>query len=395
MLNLKEHDPSLFSDTGTRFTTNCSSLLAYVRDKRKEICTSLNQGTPRPGAIANTAIQEFLSDITSWLSPLPHTEAGLLLEALTYEKSSFAASIAQDLVCVAVDALSYSKNYLEEVITTISTTGCYDRSLCDYASLTTKTGYAKFCPSSVEGKHSWVLLQRLLVAYFARPLNTVKDIAEAKAEYENLEQKGLTVREFLAKDNTNFRGFVNAGGQMPDQARIISIRERCSSILLSELKNYTKMQAFRGEYDPNIDLRFASFATVLDRVGQSLDLCGHNELNQEPLPENPEKPANMYALSGPRNSNACWNHSVGTCKFGTGCRWEHLGDEGAERHTVADENDNCLKGATCYRKNCPFNHPDKEEKETTNDPPASVPKDKTVKHVRMFQMLERRHATKY
>ena len=98
LLKLKVHDADLFSTSGRRFTTNGPSLLAFMQENRKDLCPALEAGVRNPGAVAGTAIQAFLSETTSWMSPLPHTKAAILLEALTLNKDTFAAAMSEDLV---------------------------------------------------------------------------------------------------------------------------------------------------------------------------------------------------------------------------------------------------------------------------------------------------------
>ena len=73
--------------------------------------------------------------------------------------------------------------------------------------------------------------------------------------------------------------------------------------------------------------------------------------------------------------NGCWKWShVGVCSYGDNCRFPHLGTAGAQRHTVADEDGNCLmlKKGTCSRNNCPFLHGSAAAAEDQQpDPPAA------------------------
>jgi hypothetical protein len=79
---------------------------------------------------------------------------------------------------------------LEKETENIQKTGCYDRSLCSHDSTTIQVGYSRFDLSVEGGSENWVLLQRLLTIYFARPVNMAKDIADAHDRHEKLEQKG-------------------------------------------------------------------------------------------------------------------------------------------------------------------------------------------------------------
>ena len=88
---------------------------------------------------------------------------------------------------------------------------------------------------------------------------------------------------------------------------------------------------------------------------------------------------------------------MGSCSYGTNCKFEHAGQAGALRYTVADADGNCLmefRKGVCSRRNCPFTHKEGEsDKALTSGPESAprmfsiLPKDDPGDTPRMFGML--------
>ena len=243
LLRFREHDLPLFSDTAKRSTTNGPSMYAFIKQVRQELCCALEEGVRQPGFAAHQAIQKFTARVKSWLEPGDHSMTAILMEGIGFDQESAAAADVDNLVCVAVRCW----DTLEEVITEVSASGKYNRSLCKHAGIMDEVGYRMFDPSTAAGTARWIQLRRLLIAYFKIPGSTIGEMERFKLAYKQHMQGDLQMRQYISKDDRLFREYMMAGGQVSDQTRIEWMQEKLSPAAKAEMEQHRSMLRALGK----------------------------------------------------------------------------------------------------------------------------------------------------
>ena len=173
----KEHDVTLYCDSGKRWTTNCASLFAFIHLTRPDLTAAFLEGISMPGYAAHQAIQNFLAAVISWLNPAEHTLAGLLLAGLTFINDQPAAADAKDMVRIAVRC----SGSLEEQITMMERNGYLERKYCGPGDITMEPGFMDFDPSTALGRQRWSQVLRLLKTKFKQPACKMTELRDVKA----------------------------------------------------------------------------------------------------------------------------------------------------------------------------------------------------------------------
>jgi hypothetical protein len=359
LIKFRVHDAPLFCDKGRRWTTNCASLFAFIKAERPDLTAAFLQGISRPGHAARQAIQEFLAAVASWLDPELYTLTGLLLAGLTFDRGQPAAADANDMVRLAVRCY----DTLGEKISTLERDGYFDRKWCCSGDISMLPGYTEFNPGNPLGAQRWYQLHRLLVIRFGQPACRLTELRFVKLIWlQHIQQIEEEINRFLSDDEVLYDAVVRAGGQYPDHLRIEVTKPRLTEVLRDAFDDFNAMGVCLGTYASEVEYEWDAFSAALIRVGASLLMAGSGSQRLD-IPDDAQNPAAArQRVIQPMRHNAqdgCWRWShVGECDFGDNCKFKHLGEAGALRHTVADADGNCLmlKRGTCTRRNCPFEH---------------------------------------
>ena len=152
LLRFKEHDPALFSDSKSRWTTNGPSLYAFMTDAREDICCSLETAVKMPGAAAHKHMVSFLDAVIGGYDPRDYSATSALVQACMYDTESTAGEHADNLVCIAVRRWDSLEGEIEQV----QETRMYDRALCDHAGITLEEGFQQFDPAVPGDPGRWM-----------------------------------------------------------------------------------------------------------------------------------------------------------------------------------------------------------------------------------------------
>ena len=161
LLRFKDHDPAMFSDSKLRWTTNGPSMYGQIRLTRVALCDALEGAIEHTGAGVDKAIQAFVSDVASWLTPRDHSVTSILMEGLTCDKDSAATANVNRLVILWV----LRCRDIGVLAAEIEAAGRYDKSLCKGVSnIRLLPGYQEFDPSTAEGSLRWTQLRKVVSA---------------------------------------------------------------------------------------------------------------------------------------------------------------------------------------------------------------------------------------
>lgn len=269
LLRFKDHDLPIFSDSKLRWTTNGPSMYSYIRLNRWALCEALEKGIENPGAGADIAMQDFNAAVTSWLTPREHSVTSILMEGLSFDRKSAAASDVDKLVILAV--LRWDD--LEGMIGEIATTGRYNRALCKgIKDIRTLPGYEKFDPSTDEGSGRWKQLRRLFMAFFRMPVSAIRERELMRLNYRQHRQGLTEMRKFISADDLLFEEFEASGGEVSDRTRVEWMQEKISTAATLAMGEHKKLMKSLGRKDAEMDSDWFKYTDALIMVCSDLSV---------------------------------------------------------------------------------------------------------------------------
>jgi len=340
-----------------------------------------------PGVETDISLENFLSEVSSVLSPEEHSLASILTEALTTGDKTTDAT-TQNLLRLAVNCGTPDK--ISQQTQQIAETGRYDRALSALTDVTASPTYHHFDPETNLGKQLWSEILYLLLAFWKRPKSAQADQSALEQTYRNMScECHEDIGTYLTEEAELHLKMQSCNICLSDLERIRVILTGCSTGIRTAYSAFKQRKTEDGKWNHLRDCDVATFAKDLESVADAVQTQpllqpdkGMRHANKTSTKQ--QRPVSQEAAASHlehTDERPCWDHQYlkHGCPRGETCPWKHVGDSGAKHLRFATEDGTCRRFMTgsCDRGDqCKFAHLEQKQADAKDTKPSPSPEKK-------------------
>lgn len=380
--DLKIADPAVYAQDAKRRTGTPALLQKRFAVLFPDAQEQLERGLRARGPLAAAAIGDYRDTFElAFESPQYCTVFAALIAAIATDDQR--SEYLDTLICVAVNMESAVS--MLDLAEGVKRTGRFDRSKSYSGPLEQSPSYRMFDHNQNNDADSWWwALGHLVITWWGWNPSSSGDQVKAKAGWTatmsggSFEQSAHGPMEgLIARGEKLHRIWKDAayGKQVcTDHQRIENLLHATGQGLqrhLRERLSHKDKQVHHLEWNEFlVGLEAAGCAwaelniDMLDSAGIKIPNVGWAPVGRDMSNPNPRAQADRVQAQGAlllanKGKEPCWNWShQGVCNYNP-CKYLHIGEPGAQKHTVCDKDGFCLKGNDCKRHArgmCSFKH---------------------------------------